>query len=408
MSAFLPESDSEDELPPGWEERATLQGEVYYANHDQSSTQWQHPRTGRRKTVGENLPFGWERKILPDNKVVYVDLLNKKTTFTDPRLAFAKETVSASTTFRQKFDSGSTALQVAHGRDLTGQVALITGANSGVGWQTARTLALQGCQVVLACRSEAKAGLKLAMLKTERANAQASFLQLDLASLASVQRAARQFLLIHTKLDLLVLNAGTFPQVYSVTEDGFETMMQVNFLSHFFLASLLVPALSKATSSRIAVLSSESHRFCPPFLPLDPLLFSPGPVGFSAQMQYNKSKLCCLLLAPLLNRRFEKIGATALAVHPGNLLPSYLHRHSWLYWLAANLLRPWTKSLAQAAASVVMALLGEEFPKGTIYINNCFPTQPEKSVNDVEAQEALWEATIECLEQKMGKGWCSL
>ena len=188
----------------------------------------------------------------------------------------------------------------------------------------------------------------------------------------------------------------------------FHPWFQVNFLSHFFLASLLVPALSKATSSRIAVLSSESHRFCPPFLPFDPLLFSPGPVGFSAQMQYNKSKLCCLLLAPLLNRRFEKIGATALAVHPGNLLPSYLHRHSWLYWLAANLLRPWTKSLAQAAASVVMALLGEEFPKGTIYINNCFPTQPEKSVNDVEAQEALWEATIECLEQKMGKGCCSL
>ena len=205
MSAFLPESDSEDELPPGWEERATLQGEVsnwqfwqpiiwewnvlfcipsllqvYYANHDQSSTQWQHPRTGRRKTVGENLPFGWERKILSDNKVflllpewiltillfevVYVDLVNKKTTFTDPRLAFARETVTASTTFRQKFDSGSTALQVceiiqckylrwnlslqvAHGRDLTGQVALVTGANSGVGWQTARTLALQGCQV---------------------------------------------------------------------------------------------------------------------------------------------------------------------------------------------------------------------------------------------------------------------
>ena len=101
--------------------------QVYYANHDQSSTQWQHPRTGRRKTVGENLPFGWERKILSDNKVflllpewsltillfevVYVDLVNKKTTFTDPRLAFAKETVTASATFWQKFDSGSTALE---------------------------------------------------------------------------------------------------------------------------------------------------------------------------------------------------------------------------------------------------------------------------------------------------------
>ena len=172
------------------------------------------------------------------------------------------------------------------------------------------------------------------------------------------------------------------------------------------MASLLTPALSKAATSRIAVLSSESHRFCPTLFP-NSLLFSPGPIGFSAQVQYNKSKLCCLLLAPLLNRHFEKIGVTALAVHPGNLLPSYLHRHSWLYWAAANLLRPWTKSLAQAAASVVMALLGEEFPKGTIYINNCFPTQPEKTVSDWKTQDALWDAALECLEQKMGKGCCS-
>ena len=86
--------------------------QVYYANHDQSTTQWTHPRTGRKKTVGENLPFGWERQVLPDQKVVYVDLLNKKTTFTDPRLAYAKETVTATSTFRQKFDASSTALQV--------------------------------------------------------------------------------------------------------------------------------------------------------------------------------------------------------------------------------------------------------------------------------------------------------
>lgn len=182
--------------------------------------------------------------------------------------------------------------------------------------------------------------------------------------------------------------------------------LQVNFLSHFYLASLLTPALSKATSSRIAILSSESHRFCPPLLPSS-LLFSPGPIGFSAQVQYNKSKLCCLLLAPLLTRHFKKIGVTSLAVHPGNLLPSHLHRYSWLYWVASNLLRPWTKSLAQAAASVVMALLGDEFPRGTIYINNCFPSQPEKTVSDWKTQDALWEAALECVEQKMGRGCCS-
>ena len=84
MSAFLPESDSEDELPPGWEERSTLSGCAYYANYALVSTQWSHPRTGKRKTVSESLPFGWDRKILDNNKVVYVDLLNKKTTYTTP------------------------------------------------------------------------------------------------------------------------------------------------------------------------------------------------------------------------------------------------------------------------------------------------------------------------------------
>ena len=200
MSAFLPESDSEDELPPGWEERATLQGEVknilstlivgisliyknqlqvYYANHDQSSTQWQHPRTGRRKTVGENLPFGWERRILEDNKVPfmfecslfhYIVRLCMWTLSTrrphlpilawllQRRLSLPLQPLDRNLILEAlhcRFVRSHTwttesncPCQVAHGRDLTGQVALITGANSGVGWQTARTLALQGCQVL--------------------------------------------------------------------------------------------------------------------------------------------------------------------------------------------------------------------------------------------------------------------
>ena len=90
-SAFIPESDSEDELPPEWEERVTAVGEVYYAHHGSKTTQWTHPRTGKRKKVAESLPFGWEKVILEDGKTVFVDHENEKTTYTDPRLAFAVE-----------------------------------------------------------------------------------------------------------------------------------------------------------------------------------------------------------------------------------------------------------------------------------------------------------------------------
>jgi len=406
MSAFLPESDSEDELPPGWEERSTLGGEVFYVNHEMSSTQWSHPRTGRRKKVSENLPFGWERKILDDNKVVYVDMLNKKTTFTDPRLAFAKETVTSSTTFRQKFDASSTALQVVHGRDLTGHVALVTGANSGVGFETTRTLALQGCEVIMACRNKQRADAAIEKLRKERPSVRVCYLSLDLAKLSSVRTAARHLIRDYNRLDYLVLNAGTFPQEYSTTEDGLEIMMQVNYLSHFYLVSLLHTALCSSLTSRVVILSSECHRFSNLSVP-DSLLFSPGPVGFSPQLQYNASKLCCLLLAPLLNKRFHHLGLTAIAVHPGNILPTRFHRHSWLHYMIAALCQPWTKSAAQAAGSVMLALCGEELPESTIYINNCFPTQPSSAACSDKVQEELWTVSIQCLEQKLGPDCCS-
>ena len=135
MSSYQPETDSEDELPPGWEERATPGGEVYYANHLQLSTQWTHPRTGKKKTVSGSLPFGWERRHLADDKILYVNHQEQKTSYIDPRLAFAKEIQDQGglKDFRQRFDGSSNALQVLHGLDLSKKIAVVTGANSGIG-----------------------------------------------------------------------------------------------------------------------------------------------------------------------------------------------------------------------------------------------------------------------------------
>lgn len=109
----LPESDSEDELPPGWEERVTLDGNVFYANHLNKQTQWTHPRTGKKKMVTGELPFGWEACVdTKTGKVMYIDHENRRTTYTDPRLAFAVEEKEHVNDYKQRFDGSSTALQV--------------------------------------------------------------------------------------------------------------------------------------------------------------------------------------------------------------------------------------------------------------------------------------------------------
>lgn len=189
----MPDSDSEDELPPGWEERATVDGSVYYVNHATKGTQWTHPRTGKKKVVSGDLPFGWEKCVSEDGKVFYVDHANRRTTYSDPRLAFATEEKEHAQDFRQRFDGSTMALQVLHGRDLAGKVAVVTGSNTGIGFETARSLALHGCIVVFACRDLNRTRAAIGKIKEERPNATCDIIELDLARLHSVTKFAANF-----------------------------------------------------------------------------------------------------------------------------------------------------------------------------------------------------------------------
>ena len=226
---------------------------MYYAHHATASTQWTHPRTGKKKCVSASLPFGWERIMEKGNKVVYVDNINKRTTFTDPRLAFAKEIAGHKdpSSFRQKHDASSSAGHVLHGRDLTGLVALVTGATSGIGLATAHALAMQQCEVIIAARDRVRAEAAVAEIKRRRPQASVDWLEADLSSLASVRRLAQMFRMRHQRLDYLVLNAGVYMKRLSLTEDGIEEMMQTNYLSHVLLTSLLLPCLSASKRSVI-------------------------------------------------------------------------------------------------------------------------------------------------------------
>lgn len=161
---------------------------------------------------------------------------------------------------RQRFDANSTAFQILHGQDLSGKVAVITGANTGIGFETARSLAYFGCKVLMACRSKSKTEQAIEKIRLERNSAgeRCSYIPLDLCSIQSVKRAADLIKTHVDHIDMLILNAAVFALPHTNTEDGLETIFQVCHLSHFYLCELLEDCLRN--NSRVIVVSSESHR----------------------------------------------------------------------------------------------------------------------------------------------------
>ncbi|XP_071036544.1 WW domain-containing oxidoreductase isoform X2 [Parasteatoda tepidariorum] len=320
--------------------------------------------------------------------------LNHKTTYTDPRLAFAVEENESPTDIRQRFDASTSALQILHGRDLGGKVAIVTGANCGIGFETARSLAYHGCEVYFACRSKDKAKAAIEQICKERPNSNLHFLPLDLSSLQSVSEFCKKFEVEKKLIHMLILNAGVFGLPHSLTEDGFEETFQVNHLGHFYLVKLLTPILIQSSPCRIVLLSSESHRFS--FLTKENIseayLSPKTPDKFYSIMAYNDSKLCNILFSNELNRRLSSKGVFSNAVHPGNVVSSYLSRNWWFYRILFALIRPFTKSLQQAAATSIYCATAHELGGvGGMYFNNCYQCKPSQTSASEDLSKMLWE-----------------
>ncbi|XP_072728487.1 WW domain-containing oxidoreductase isoform X2 [Ciconia boyciana] len=346
--AGLEDTDSEEELPPGWEERTTKDGWVYYANHLEEKTQWEHPKSGKRKRVAGGLPYGWEQETDENGQVYFVDHINKRTTYLDPRLAFTVEDNPVKPTTRQKYDGNSTAMEILQGRDLSGKVVIITGANSGIGFETAKSLALHGAYVILACRNMSRGNDAVQRILVEWHKAKVEAMTLDLASLQSVQHFAEAFKSKNVPLHILICNAAIFGAPWCLTEDDLESTFQVNHLGHFYLVQLLEDVLRQSSPARVVMVSSESHRFTEikdSSGKLDFSLLSPSKKEYWAMLAYNRSKLCNILFSNELNRRLSPHGVTSNSVHPGNMIYSSIHRNWWVYTLLFTLARPFTKSM---------------------------------------------------------------
>ncbi|EPR75093.1 Oxidoreductase-like protein/Short-chain dehydrogenase [Leifsonia rubra CMS 76R] len=199
--------------------------------------------------------------------------------------------------------------------DLTGKVAIVTGANSGLGYETSRALLAAGAHVVMTMRTAEKATAATTALLEELGEVSLETMLLDLADLESIRRFSNNFHANHSQLDLLINNAGIMMTDAHLTVDGFETQLGTNHLGHFALTGRLLDLITATPGARVVSLSSVAHRWEP--MEFGNLMFQNG--SYTPRAAYGRSKLANLLFAYELQRRFEAAGADAISVaaHPG-------------------------------------------------------------------------------------------
>ena len=201
-----------------------------------------------------------------------------------------------------------------HVPDQRGRVAIVTGANSGIGWDTARVLAQKGARVIMACRNMEKANHAANKIRLLDPAGEVVVMQLDLGDLDSVRAFASAFREQYTQLDLLINNAGVMMPPYGKTVQGFEQQFGINHLGHFALTGLLLNLLTTTSGARIVTVSSGSHNFG--IINFDDLNWERG---YPAQRAYGQSKLANLLFTYELQSKLAAAGQDTLAVaaHPG-------------------------------------------------------------------------------------------
>jgi NAD(P)-dependent dehydrogenase (short-subunit alcohol dehydrogenase family) len=288
--------------------------------------------------------------------------------------------------------------------DLTGKVIIVTGANSGIGYESAKEFARKGAQTILACRSMEKAQTALDQICSEIPNAKAEIMQLDLASQKSVQNFAENFNSKYNQLDILLNNAGVMWVPYGKTEDGFERHFGTNHLGHFALTGLLIELLLKTPGARVVTVSSTGHRTGN--MDFDNLMFENGQ-DYQLQRVYGRSKLANLLFTYELQRRFEALNADviATAAHPGGS-DTNLARHVENRWYF-KLLRPLLVSMMQSAAMGALPSIraavdpdangGEYYGPGGFMEQTGYPVRvrSNEASHNLEDAQKLWEVSEE-------------
>ena len=218
---------------------------------------------------------------------------------------------------------------------LQGKICLVTGSTSGIGKVTARELANRGASVVLVSRSRAKGEATQAEIKQATGNQQVELLIADLSVMEDVRRLAVEFQHTHSHLHLLVNNAGCAYPTRTITSEGFEATLAVNYLAPFLLTELLLDTLKASAPARIVNVSSAQHANAS--IEFDNLQ---GEKKYANLGSYNQAKLALLLWTYELARRLEGTGVTVNALHPGVTATNFVAGMNGPAALAMKLLKP--------------------------------------------------------------------
>jgi len=294
----------------------------------------------------------------------------------------------------------STHFSAADVPDQSGRTALVTGANTGIGYEAALVLAGKGARVLLGCRSPEKGHAARDRILAAQGDADVVFVPLDLGSLDSIRKAADQ-LQSEARLDLLINNAGVMMPPRGETADGFETQFGVNHLGHFALTGRLLAKVCETPKARVVTVSSNGHKFGK--IDFDDVH---AERSYSRVGRYGMSKLANLLFTYELQRRFEARGddVAALACHPGGS-PTELSRHmpKWFEILGKTLLAPVTHPPPEGALPTVRAAtdpaaLGGQYYGPSRWFEQAGPpvlVESNAASHDRETARRLWDLSIE-------------
>uniref|UniRef100_A0A915K3B3 Uncharacterized protein n=1 Tax=Romanomermis culicivorax TaxID=13658 RepID=A0A915K3B3_ROMCU len=283
--------------------------------------------------------------------------------------------------------------------DLSGQVFFLTGGTSGIGRETARSLALKNATVVIASRDSIQAGSLIQEVKHSKLDAKIEFLELDLSDLVSVQECADSFLSRYSFLHCLILNAGVFNPVHRITDDDFESTFQINYMSQAYLAHQLIPALRNGAPSRLVVVSCEHYKGLGGKLPVNKVTWrhlSPTHKLYfnSAPYAYGLSKLCLMLFSYQFNRTYAGQGIISNIVDPGTCRNTNLYKNSKVASLFYKLKHPFRQNVTRGAAKVVYCALEKDVSNsGGKFFRDFRQARPPNRASNSQVAQLLWSRT---------------
>ncbi|CAG2194333.1 RDH12 [Mytilus edulis] len=260
---------------------------------------------------------------------------------------------------------------------LDGKTVLITGANTGIGKETAMDLAKRGARVILACRDLDKAKTAADDIKNRTGNANIVIKQLDLASLKSIKLFAGDINANENRLDILINNAGIMRCPYWKTENGFEMQFGVNHLGHFLLTNLLLDLIKKSAPSRILTVSSLAHERGT--INFDDIY---SEKSYDPGTSYSQSKLANVLFSRELAKRLEGTGVTTYSLHPGQYI---------------------VKTPEEGAQTTIYCAVDEKLTSESgKYYSDCAEKTPSKEALDDEISNKLWTLSEQMVGLNIG------